>query len=280
MLIALWCRGWKTDGAYRWRTRDDDADRRPTRCCSCLHKPFNIVLARILFVVWIITIQLNLSPLGFNNCIYNLCVVFCFITVSKQAVFRQTWQFQSETSPFLSKGTRRQSPWMNINARNNLQSFRWRRERRLYNFISECNRNITNPFNFMIGVITMGAGLNGSSGATAASSQGRTAIPNYKFCYGKRVGVWNPKLLVGHKSASVGLQPPITGSVSGISTADLEGAWLTRRLDSPSQHAPGTKRSDDKQIIPQLIVCGFRVSRAPITTTFEFKGWNRGGAHL
>lgn len=167
--------------------------------------------------------------------------------------------------PFRGNIMRRQSPRMNINARNNLQSFPCPGERRPYNFISECNRNITNPFNFMIGVITMGAGLNGS-GAAAASSQGRTAIPNYKFCYGKSVGVWNPKLLVGHKSASVGLQPPITGSVSGISTADLEGAWLTRRLDSPSQHAPGTVAFHNKQIIPQLIVPGFWCSWTPITT--------------
>lgn len=95
---------------------------------------------------------------------------------------------RSTTQPFLGRLTFRQSPRMNINARNNLQSFPCRSERRLYNFISECNRNITNPFNFMIGVITMGAGLNGS-GAAAASSQGMTAIPNYKFCYGKSVGV-------------------------------------------------------------------------------------------
>lgn len=40
MLIALWCRGWKTDGAHRWRTRDD-ADRRPTRCSSS-HNQLNI----------------------------------------------------------------------------------------------------------------------------------------------------------------------------------------------------------------------------------------------
>lgn len=78
--------------------------------------------------------------------------------------------------------------------------------------------------------------------------------------------VWNPKLLVGRKSASVGLRPPITGSVSGISTADLEGAWLTPRT-RPLDLDPGNRA--DKQITPQLIV------RAPIAA-FEFKGCGRG----
>lgn len=156
--------------------------------------------------------------------------------------------------------------------RNNLQSFPCA-ERRLYNFISECNRNITNPFNFMIGVITMGEELKWKRCAAAStSSQGRTAIPNYKFSplWEESVGVWNPKLLVGHKSASVGLQPPITRSVSGISTADLEGAWLTRHAVWILPYAACTRnqqrrRFDNKQIIPQRIVCGFRDSWAPIT---------------